>query len=79
MYDLLRGRSAFWWPDLIFLASLCFSESGKSRKRIDLKIANSLKWSSWDPKKKSAIIIHGFNGTERKTPMTILRDGKTHI
>lgn len=44
--------------------------------RIDLRNKYALKYSGFDPGKKNVIIIHGFNGTESKTPMTILRNGK---
>lgn len=45
------------------------------RKFIDVRSKNSLRYSGWDPSKKNVIIVHGFNGTESKTPMTIIRNG----
>ncbi|XP_071057694.1 phospholipase A1 1 isoform X2 [Onthophagus taurus] len=44
------------------------------RKRIDVRNSLALSYSGWDSQKKNVIIIHGFNGTESKTPMTIIRD-----
>ncbi|XP_068896959.1 phospholipase A1 [Tenebrio molitor] len=49
-------------------------ESGTRRLRIDIRNHVSLEYSGFDPVKKNVIIIHGFNGTEAKTPMTILRN-----
>lgn len=53
-----------------------FRETGKKRLRIDIRNPYSLKYSGFDPLKKNVIIIHGFNGTESKTPMTLIRNGK---
>lgn len=53
-----------------------FSETGKNRIRIDIRNPLSLKLSGFDPERRNVFIVHGFNGTESKTPMTILRDGK---
>lgn len=49
---------------------------GLKKQRIDTRNHLALKYSAFDPDKKNVIIVHGFNGTEHKTPMTILRDGK---
>ncbi|XP_044732526.1 lipase member H-A [Chrysoperla carnea] len=49
-------------------------DTGTRRKRIDIKNPNALKYMGWNPHKESVIIIHGFNGTENKTPMTIIRN-----
>ncbi|XP_025195372.1 lipase member H-like isoform X2 [Melanaphis sacchari] len=60
-------------PDMdikIFL----YSSGAKRKKLIDVRNKNSLRYSGWDPSKKNVIIIHGFNGTESKTPMTIIRN-----
>ncbi|KAE9537389.1 hypothetical protein AGLY_006412 [Aphis glycines] len=46
----------------------------KRKKLIDVRNKNTLRYSGWDPSKKNVIIIHGFNGTESKTPMTIIRN-----
>ncbi|XP_050441562.1 phospholipase A1-like [Adelges cooleyi] len=60
-------------PDMdikIFL----YSSEAKRKKLIDVRNKNALRYSGWDPGKRNVIIIHGFNGTESKTPMTIIRD-----
>uniref|UniRef100_A0A2S2P627 Lipase member H-B n=1 Tax=Schizaphis graminum TaxID=13262 RepID=A0A2S2P627_SCHGA len=60
-------------PDMdikIFL----YSSGAKRKKLIDVRNKNTLRYSGWDPSKKNVIIIHGFNGTESKTPMTIIRN-----
>lgn len=51
------------------------SETGPKRLFIDVRNKLALKYSGWEPHRKNVIIIHGFNGTEAKTPMTILRNG----
>lgn len=48
---------------------------GLRKQRIDTKNNLALKYSAFEPAKKNVIIVHGFNGTESKTPMTILRNG----
>ncbi|XP_063922794.1 lipase member H-A isoform X2 [Zophobas morio] len=48
--------------------------TGTRRLRIDVRNHRSLEYSGYDPMKKNVLIIHGFNGTESKRPMTILRD-----
>ncbi|XP_050520002.1 uncharacterized protein LOC126893645 [Daktulosphaira vitifoliae] len=60
-------------PDLDIKFFLYHSD-GKRKKLIDPRSKNSLRYSGWDPNKKNVLIIHGFNGTESKTPMTIIRD-----
>lgn len=52
-----------------------FYSGAKRKKLIDVRNKNTLRYSGWDPSKKNVIIIHGFNGTESKTPMTIIRNG----
>lgn len=47
----------------------------KYKKKIDVRNPFSLHYSGWDPERRNVIIIHGFNGTESKTPMTFIRDG----
>lgn len=54
---------------------LFFSEIGLKKQRIDTKNNLALKYSAYNPQRKNVIIIHGFNGTASKTPMTILRNG----
>ncbi|CAA9998673.1 unnamed protein product [Nesidiocoris tenuis] len=44
------------------------------KKRIDVRSRVPLRYAGWDPDLKNVIIIHGFNGTESKVPMTYLRD-----
>lgn len=36
----------------------------------------NLQDQGWNPARKNVIVIHGFNGTESKTPMTFIRDGE---
>lgn len=57
-----------------FLSFLRDSEYGQKRE-IDTSFKHSLLKYGWNPKKKNVIVIHGFNGTESKSPMTIIRDG----
>lgn len=45
------------------------------RREIDTSFRYPLLKYGWNPKKKNVIVIHGFNGTESKSPMTIIRDG----
>ncbi|XP_024081436.1 lipase member H-B isoform X2 [Cimex lectularius] len=51
-----------------------YSSVTHRRKLIDVRSNVPLKYSGWDPDKKNVFIIHGFNGTERKVPMTYIRD-----
>ncbi|XP_054263932.1 phospholipase A1 1-like [Macrosteles quadrilineatus] len=46
--------------------------------RIQIHSPLSLQEQGWDPLRKNVIIIHGFNGTESKTPMTFIRDAYIH-
>ncbi|CAG9578935.1 unnamed protein product [Danaus chrysippus] len=43
---------------------------------VDVRRANKLPHYGWKLSRKNVLIIHGFNGTHSKTPMTFLRDGK---
>ncbi|KAG8311207.1 hypothetical protein J6590_047780 [Homalodisca vitripennis] len=43
-------------------------------RRIHIHSPLTLQEQGWNPRHKSVIIIHGFNGTESKTPMTFIRD-----
>lgn len=60
-----------WCYELMFIS---YSDA-RRKKIIDVRNKNTLRYSGWDPSKKNVIIIHGFNGTESKTPMTIIRNG----
>lgn len=42
---------------------------------IDPRYPNLLHNFGWHPKRKNVLIIHGFNGTHSKSPMTFIRDG----
>lgn len=53
--------------------------SRHSKKRVDVRSKVPLRYAGWDPSLKNVIIIHGFNGTESKVPMTYLRDGKNIV
>ncbi|XP_049790166.1 phospholipase A1-like [Schistocerca nitens] len=44
-----------------------------ARRQVDVRSAGSLHRAGWDPRRRNVIIVHGFNGTESKTPMTLLR------
>ncbi|KAH1011053.1 hypothetical protein HUJ04_000497 [Dendroctonus ponderosae] len=61
-------------PDNDIKYYLYTPESGRNRIRIDIRNRLSLKLSGFDPEKQNVFIVHGFNGTESKTPMTILRN-----
>lgn len=58
-------------PDIKFYM---YTNNSPFRKRIDLRSTTALRYGGWDPHKKNVIIVHGFNSTERKAPMTIIRD-----
>jgi len=60
---------------VLYITSIFYS-GNNVKKLIDVRNKNALRYSGWDPSKKNVIIIHGFNGTESKTPMTIIRNGK---
>ncbi|XP_073989322.1 lipase member H [Rhodnius prolixus] len=51
-----------------------YSSFSKYKKRIDIRSHVPLRYSGWDPDKKNVFIVHGFNGTESKSPMTFIRD-----
>ncbi|KAL0267131.1 UNVERIFIED_CONTAM: hypothetical protein PYX00_009485 [Menopon gallinae] len=51
-----------------------YTPEHRYRKKIDVRNPYSLTYSGWDPDRKNVIIIHGFNGTEGKTPMSFIRD-----
>lgn len=54
---------------------IIFFSDANRKKLIDVRNKNALRYSGWNPSKKNVIIIHGFNGTESKTPMTFIRNG----
>lgn len=70
------GFSKTWFEDFwaIFFYYACSEQ--RTRREIDTSFKYSLLKYGWNPKKKNVIVIHGFNGTEGKSPMTIIRDGK---
>lgn len=45
-----------------------------TKRQLDTSFRYPLTKQGWNPSKKNVIVIHGFNGTENKTPMTIIRD-----
>ncbi|CAH1407847.1 unnamed protein product [Nezara viridula] len=51
-----------------------YTPKSRYRKEIDIRSNVPLRYSGWNPEKKNVIIIHGFNGTESKVPMTYIRD-----
>lgn len=61
-------------PDIRFF--LYAGEDGWRGKEIDVRSGASLRYAGWDPSKKNVIIVHGFNGTESKTPMSFIRRGE---
>lgn len=67
-------KKTYTCPDNDIQYYLYTPDTGKQRLRIDIRNKLSLKLSGFDPSKKNVIIIHGFNGTESKTPMTVLRN-----
>ena len=48
----------------------------KVRRKIDVTNPYSLRYNGWDPHKRNVIIVHGFNGTEGKMPLSFIRDGE---
>ncbi|XP_060527600.1 pancreatic lipase-related protein 2 [Cylas formicarius] len=78
MFDLRYWRcvlkKSFSCPDNDVRFYLYTPESGRKRMRIDIRNHLSLPLSGFDPLRKNVILIHGFNGTESKSPMTVLRD-----
>lgn len=60
---------------LIVVCAIC-RYTGSRRLRIDVKNPYSLEYSGYNRSKKNVLIIHGFNGTESRSPITILRNGK---
>lgn len=58
-----------------FLLCVCIYSDLRRRIKIDMRDKWSLYNSGWNPNKKNAIIIHGFNGAENNRIMVILRNG----
>ncbi|XP_066146170.1 phospholipase A1 [Euwallacea fornicatus] len=67
-------KKTYVCPDNGIKYYLYTKHTGRDRLRIDIRNPLSLKLSGFDPERRNVFIIHGFNGTESKTPMTILRD-----
>uniref|UniRef100_A0A6P7GDW1 Phospholipase A1 n=1 Tax=Diabrotica virgifera virgifera TaxID=50390 RepID=A0A6P7GDW1_DIAVI len=61
-------------PDNNIRYYLYTPENGEKRITIDVRNPHSLNYSGYDYKKNNVIIIHGFNGTESRSPITILRN-----
>lgn len=53
-----------------------YSRDKKYKRIVDVIGKPSLTEIGWDSSKKNVIIIHGFNGTESKTPMSFIKDGE---
>ncbi|XP_071455081.1 phospholipase A1-like [Hetaerina americana] len=51
-----------------------YTRKGSFRSRALVSIPGSLEKIGWDRRKENVIIIHGHNGTDGKTPLTLLRD-----
>ncbi|CAG9838617.1 unnamed protein product [Diabrotica balteata] len=62
-------------PDNNIRYYLYTPDSGEKRITIDIRNPHSLNYSGYDYNKNNVIIIHGFNGTESRSPITILRNG----
>uniref|UniRef100_A0A1B6D9T4 Lipase domain-containing protein n=1 Tax=Clastoptera arizonana TaxID=38151 RepID=A0A1B6D9T4_9HEMI len=58
-------------PDIRFYI---YTPENRFRIPIDIRSKVPLRYKGWDENKRNVIIIHGFNGTERKSPMTIIRN-----
>ncbi|XP_075225196.1 phospholipase A1 [Lycorma delicatula] len=80
---LLNAFDINYWRCKIKRAKTCpdsdikifyYSSEHKYKTKIDMRSPIALEYSGWDPHKKNVIIIHGFNGTERKSPMTFVRN-----
>ncbi|XP_018575229.1 phospholipase A1, partial [Anoplophora glabripennis] len=61
-------------PDNDIKFYLYTHDTAQKRLRIDVRNKYSLKYAGFEPSKKNVIIIHGFNGTESKSPITTLRN-----
>ncbi|XP_074028519.1 phospholipase A1 [Leptinotarsa decemlineata] len=66
-------KKSYQCPDNDIRFYLYTRETGTTRLRIDIRNVHSLEYSGYNPKRKNVIIIHGFNGTESKSPITIIR------
>lgn len=46
---------------------------------VDVRHMGLLDIYGWKANRKNVLIIHGFNGTHSKNPMSFLRDGKQNL
>nr|CAI5842140.1 unnamed protein product [Callosobruchus analis] len=67
-------KKVYECPDNDIRFYLYTNVTGKQRQRIDVRNHYALKYAGYEPEKKNVIIIHGFNGTESRTPITLLRN-----
>ncbi|XP_034245560.1 phospholipase A1 member A-like [Thrips palmi] len=44
------------------------------RKVLDPRRPGWLRWSGWDPRRRTVLLVHGFNGGAEKAPLSTLRD-----
>ncbi|KAG7305941.1 hypothetical protein JYU34_008502 [Plutella xylostella] len=51
-----------------------YTPERRFKQWIDVRKPNLLDVYGWDPNKKNVLIVHGFNGTYSKNPMTFIRD-----
>ncbi|KAK6636322.1 hypothetical protein RUM43_009981 [Polyplax serrata] len=51
-----------------------YTPEHRVRRKIDVRNPYSLRYNGWDPHKRNVIIVHGFNGTEGKSPLSFIRD-----
>ncbi|KAJ9597063.1 hypothetical protein L9F63_027045, partial [Diploptera punctata] len=56
-------------PDIKYFL---YTPENPHRKQLDIRNPNALRYAGWDPGKRNVIIIHGFNETEHKTPMSFI-------
>ncbi|KAE8745646.1 hypothetical protein FOCC_FOCC007647, partial [Frankliniella occidentalis] len=71
--DLVSGRGLA----RMFPATNANSRGSRSpprRKVLDPRRAGWLRWSGWDPGRRTVLLVHGFNGGVDKAPTTTLRD-----
>ncbi|PSN33800.1 hypothetical protein C0J52_19495 [Blattella germanica] len=56
-------------PDIKYFL---YTTENPNAKLIDIRNPNALRYAGWDPGKRNVIVIHGFNETERKTPISFI-------
>lgn len=61
-----------------FIFSLHLSQV-KRGKRVDVRRPKTFKKAGFIPEHETALIIHGFNGTQSSKHIRYLRDGKSHM